>query len=178
MAPKRKRSTPARVTISPSRRTKSRTAGQAAGNRGRKATLYGAGVDAKDAPVRVQATLGHLLGLRRPAVQAPAAAADSGGGQAPAAAGDNESEKIQWDYDNGEGGADNALAPQAQRADGRVKYDLDKDALAILRKRGPEIYYVDASKLLIQIEHEGKLGEPVWVNERHVQAIEEAGVNA
>ena len=136
------------------------------------------GTDDPNAPKKVQATLtlGSLLGFRVPKdaevinVEAAAAAAD---------------DDLTWQYTQHTGDDEEQLVDQQQRVGGRVQYDMDKDSVAIVLAKGPEIHYVDkdnesvevdekhenaarrerhGGQLKIQIEKDDELQEPEWVS--------------
>ena len=137
------------------------------------------GIDDPAAPPKIQKTMADLFGPRfakkttEPLV-----------------------ELIEWKYVRHDGGEDDSEVVQKQRLGGRVQYDMEKEALAIVLDKGPEIYYVDKNDQLvevdathddaerrernggmlkIQIEIDGALQTPVWVTCGHVQAVEPAG---
>ena len=113
------------------------------------------GTDDPSAPKKVQATLslGGLLGFRVPKnaevinVEAAAAAADG--------------LTLTWQYVQHGGDDEETLSTQRQLVGGRVLYDIEKDAVAIVLAKGPESYYVD------------KDDESVEVDEKHVNAMKQ-----
>jgi len=70
-------------------------------------------------------------------------------GAAPAAPQD---ELIEWKYGRHDGGEDDSEVVQTQRIGGRVQYDMEKEALAIVLDKGPEIYYVDKNDQLVEVD--------------------------
>ena len=116
---------------------------------GRKATPVNAkGVDAPGAPKRTQMDLGDVFG---PAFKKKNAIGDLLGARRGAGAGD-DGELIGWDYCQHDGGEEDSQIHQRQRPQGRVQWDFEKEALARLIKKGPEMYYVDEENELEEVE--------------------------
>ena len=186
MAPKRKAAAP--PDAPPEGKKKNGGAGRGQGKKPKNAP----GVDDPALPPKVQLSMADLLGARfaKKPTEAPAVDADA----APAATDDED--YIEWVYERHDGGEEDSEIPQKQRPRGRVCYDLEKDSLAIVLAKGPEIYYVDKNDqevevdathenaerrerhggmLNLQFQKDGLMEPPVWITWRHVQAVEAAG---
>ena len=86
------------------------------------------GVDAAGGRKR-QADLGELLGMPRKLQKSDAGKKEEAG-------------MIQWDYTQHLGGGDELIIAQRQKLGGRVECG-QFDALFRLKKKGPEVYYVN-----------------------------------
>jgi hypothetical protein len=144
------------------------------------------GADESSRPRNTQATLSSLLGVRLPktivAVDVELTA--------------NKEPDLTWDYVEHAGSNDERFVKQRQRVRGRVQYDMDKEALAIVLAKGPEVYFVDKNDqeievqpthenaaqrerhngfLNIQVEKDGVLQAAQWVSWATVKAVEALG---
>ena len=50
---------------------------------------------------------------------------------------------IQWEYTQHQGGEDELIITQRQKTGGRVQWGFEKDTLFRLKKKGPEVFYVN-----------------------------------
>ena len=123
--------------------------GRGGGGRGagrKRSAVNTPGTDDPSAPKKVQATLslGGLLGFRVPKnaevinVEATTAAADG--------------PTLTWQYVQHCGDDQEKLVDQKQLVGGRVQYDMDKDAVAIVLAKGPESYYVDKDNESVEVD--------------------------
>ena len=104
------------------------------------------GVDAAEAPKRKQQDLGDLFGEP---FKKKNTLGDLLGARKDAGAGEG---LIKWDYVQHDGGDKDRSIPQRQKPQGRVQYDMEKEALARLIRKGPEVYYINEDNALEEVE--------------------------
>ena len=102
------------------------------------------GVDDPGGPKRKQIDLGDVFGgaFSKKNNISDLLGARKGAGAAGA-------DVIEWDYDDGE---DDGIILQKQAVGGRVQYDYEKDSLAVLHRKGPEVYYVNKDNGLEEVQ--------------------------